>query len=395
MKRLLSALRCYRSFIGCCIICLIHTGINSVATAAMPYLKEYYGVELSTIIAGASACSCAMFLASFVGARFIRAAKPKGAFFVSTLCAALYAFLIYITDQVWGFYLGCALIGLTAAWGGHATSNIFVHRFHKNRAGTLIMALLSVGMLGGAGFQFLSGILLGRIGLRGLYLTMIGFAAVAALANLLLVENIEAEEDDVRQRPKAGKGNLQLYLSSAFLRLCAVTLCAASLAGTFGTLLVTFLMSHGISTELSTTCLSAYTLCGGCVAMVGGILADKFGYRLYVCYLYGTLLLGVACALIFHNFELFIVLPLMILFYAASSPNGSIYNMLAKPLFGKDALLAQTKLLSIGSLGSAVVLPIVTRIYETMGFNFLFGMQICIALVCFALIFPVLPKKMK
>lgn len=381
----------YSCFIGCCLITMIHTGINSVATAAMPYLREYYKCDLSTIIAGASSCSLAMFVAGFVGAKFIRTVKPKGAFWVASICAALYAFLIFITDHVWGFYVGCASVGFTAAWGGYATSNLFIHRFHKTNSATLIAVLSAMSMLGSSGFQFLTGILLTRIGLRGVYFVMICFAGLASVINYLLLDNIEADEESASRFTRTGLKDFEIYKDSKFRRLIIVTL-FGSCFGAFGTLCTTFLMSHGLSTEMSTTCLSLYTFCGGLLALISGRLADKNGYRFYTKYLYMFYAFAIVFALIFDKTSSIVVMVLMLFCFASSSPAMSIYNMISKPLFKEKALMAHTQLICIGSLGSAFVLPLLTKVYEIKGFSFLWLLLIGIAFINFILLMSVIPK---
>nr|MBQ4453902.1 MFS transporter [Clostridia bacterium] len=383
----------YRSLIGCMLITLIHTGINSVATAAMPYLREYYHCELSTIIAGASSCSFAMFFAGLLGSKVITGLKPKGAFYLSSFFAAAYPFMILISDQVWTFILGCAFIGLTAAWGSHATSNIYIHRFHEEHAAFFIASISTSGMFGGALFQFLSGKLLSVYGLRGLYLTMIFMAFLATIFNAVFVENIEAQESDVQKRSLDSSSSL--IKDDTFIRMGIVVLLSGSLCASFSTLLVTMLLKNGYTTQASTTYLSLHTLLSGTMALLSGMIADKKGYRFYMTYLYAIYFAAIAFAITYDHFPSGTLLILMIASFAAASPLASIYIMLCKPIFKERSLSAHTLLLSIGSIGSAVVLPFYTRLYESKGFTFLWVSLSVVAVLCFIILDNVIRNKNK
>ncbi|MDO4378526.1 MAG: MFS transporter [Erysipelotrichia bacterium] len=383
-------LKKYKCFIVCCIMVFIHTGINSVATAVMPQLKIYYGVELSTIISGAAACSIMMFIGGFIGAKFIRKVKPKGAFAVSSLFAALYAFLIFITDKVWGFYVGCAAVGLTAAWGGYATSNIYINKLYEKKAGVLIASLITVGSLGSATFQFISGRLLTVIGLRGVYLCLIFVALFAIVVNYLFLTNIDVDEN--KGNKTAVENDNAIFKERKFIKMTIVTLFGGTLCGTFGTLCTTFFQSHGIDTAVSATYLSFYTLSCGLLAMIAGAIADKFGYKTYVTYLFVAYLSAISLAIVYDKFEINAILPAMIIAFGLASSFGSIYNMLSKPIFMEKSLVANTKLMSVGSFGSAVLLPTYTKIYEMCGFSTLWILLMIISFICFYLVLSVLKE---
>lgn len=380
----------YRYYIICCLMVFIHTGINSVATALMPQLKIYYGVQLSEIITGAAACSLTMFIGGFIGAKFIKKVKPKGAFAVASICAGLYAFFILITDKLWGFYLGCALVGFTACWGSYATSIIYINKYYEKKSAILISSLITVGFFGSAFFQFCCGLFLQYIGLKGIYFSLILIALFALLINYLFLSNIEAIEKNKEVKSTV---DISFYKSHTFIKMSIVTLFGGTLCATFGTLCTTFFQSHDISTTLSTTYLSFYTLSCGLLALIGGIVVDKFGYKIYVIYLFVAYGIAISSALIFDNMELMFIIPFMIFFFGLASSIGSIYNLLSKPVFKEKFLTANTKLLSIGSFGSAILLPTYTKIYENFGFTTLWIILFIVSIICFALLISVINEK--
>lgn len=380
----------YRYYIICCLLVFIHTGINSVATALMPQLKLYYNVQLSEIITGAAACSLTMFIGGFIGAKFIKKVKPKGAFAIASICAALYAMFILITNKLWGFYLGCALVGFTACWGNYATSIIYINKYYEKKSAILISSLITVGFFGSAFFQFCCGYFLPYIGLKGIYLSLILIALLALLLNYLFLSNIDAVEknDEIKSAV-----DISFYKSKTFIKMSIVTLFGGTLCATFGTLFTTFFQSHGISTTLSTTYLSFYTLSCGLLALIGGMVVDKFGYKIYVIYLFAAYVIAISSALIFDNLELMPIIPFMILFFGLASSIGSIYNLLSKPIFKEKSLTANTKLLSIGSFGSAILLPTYTKLYEYLGFTKLWIILFIVSIICFALLISVINEK--
>lgn len=376
----------YQNFIGCCILIFIHSGVNGVASAAMPQLKIYYGTDLTNIIIGASICCIAVFLSSFYGAAFIKFFHPKNAFYIGSGCGMIFSLLIASTSFIYMFYLGCACAGLMVGWGTFATCNIYIDRFYYQHRSIYVSILSMMAMLGASIFQFMSGWILSYTSVDNLYRIMGIFCFLAILVNKKFITPINTYKSlpvlDAKNQKKR-------CFMPFFIRMTLVVFLGSALTGTFGSLCTTFLQVNEISASMSAIYLSLYTLLGGFFALFSGWIADKFGWKCYVLLIYISFMIGMICACIWNLKSEFFTMMVMILFTAFAMPTATTYNMLPSPLFKEHALWAHTKLMSMGYLGSTLLLPFFSKIYEYYGFYCVWISLFMLAGISIVLLIPV------
>lgn len=376
----------WSSYIACCLIMLIHTGLNSVATAAMPSLKMYYNTGLTEIVLGASVCCVSAFVAVFFADRVIRQLRPKKTLLLGSLCGTVFCLILSVSRSLWSFYVGCFFAGLLVAWGTYATCNVYIRNMDRSRWGLLTSAMITVGLVGSASFQILTGILLKNSTVPICYGVMAGISVLAILINLVAVEDVEAESPKRTDSGQPSAGLAKLLKDPVFVLLGLVVLLGPAYITIFSSLFTSILQAKGMDPAQSAALLSAYTFLGGLMALVTGKIFDRFSMKTYVLILYGAYFAGGVVALFWDSAGGFVLLLFMILAYAVSMPISSLYNLMSGPLFGDMALSANTKLMSIAYFGSTVILPAFSGLYQTRGFRTLWLIMLLMGVFCMALV---------
>jgi MFS family permease len=376
----------WKSYLSCCLIMLIHTGLNSVATAAMPSLKTYYQTDLTNIILGASVCCVSAFVAIFFADLVIQRLRPKWTLALGSACGFIFCLILSLSKNLYSFYIGCFFAGLLIAWGTYTTCNVYIRRMNPEKRGILTSAMITVGLIGSASFQVLTGILLKQGTVPSCYRVMALISLAAIGINLLGVEDIRAESQETNKKTGKNPGGFRLLLKNPiFLMMALVVLMGPAYVSIFSSLFSSILQAKGMDTAQSSAYLSAYTFLGGVMALATGKIFDRFQIKTYVILLYGAYFFGCLTAIIWNQKGGPALLILMIVAYAISMPIGSFYNLASGPLFGNMALAANTKLMSIAYFGSTVLLPLFSKIYTKKGFLYLWMVMIGIALVCMIL----------
>lgn len=373
----------WKSYVACCLIMLIHTGLNSVATAAMPSLTAYYNTNVTSIILGASVCCVSAFIAIFFADKVIQILRPKKTLMLGSLCGLIFCGILSISKNLISFYIGCFFAGLLVAWGTHATCNVYIRRMDQKRRGILTSAMITVGLIGSASFQVLTGVLLKNGSVPFCYSIMAIISLLAFVINLIGLEDIQPEV--LKRKDGRSVGLLSLLQNPSFLLLSLVVLLGPSYISTFSSLFTTILQSKGMDPSQSSLFLSLYTLLSGIMALFTGRIFDRFKTRTYVLLLYSAYFVGGISALIWNSSDRMIFLFIMVIAYSISMPISSLYNLISGSLFQELALSANTKLMSIAYFGSTVILPIFSNLYQTHGFQFLWIVMLSISGVCMLL----------
>lgn len=376
----------WSSYLACCLIMLIHTGLNSVATAAMPSLRAYYNTGLTEIVLGASVCCVSAFIAVFFADRVIQRLRPKRTLLLGSLCGTVFCLILSLSKNLWSFYVGCFFAGLLVAWGTYATCNVYIRKMDRSKWGILTSAMITVGLVGSASFQVLTGILLKNGTVPVCYSVMAGISVLAILINLVAVEDVEAENPKQAASGLPATGLGRLLKDPVFVLLGLVVLLGPAYIAIFSSLFTSILQAKGMDPAQSAVFLSAYTFLGGLMALVTGKIFDRFPMKTYVLILYGAYFAGGIAALLWDSTGLFVLLLFMILAYAVSMPISSLYNLMSGPLFGDMALSANTKLMSIAYFGSTVILPAFSNLYQTHGFRTLWIIMLLMGAFCMVLV---------
>ena len=373
-----------KTYLFCCLLMMIHTGLNSVATAAMPSLRAYYHTDLTNIVLGASVCCVSAFIAIFFADHVIQKIGPRKTLMLGSICGLIFCLLMACSDQLVWFYMGCFFAGLLVGYGTHAPCNVYIRRMDAEKRGILTSGMVTAGLIGGASFQVLTGYLLKSRSVSFCYLIMAGLALIAFIVGTIGLKDVKAEPiKQKREKKEKQEPNFQRLLKNpSFLLMAVIVLMGPAYITIFSTLLTSILQNAGMDPANSSLYLSAYTLLGGITALFTGRIFDRFQVKIYVLLLYTAYFIGTAAMLCWNRTGFTILLCLAIASYAVSMPVATLYNLVSGPFFGDLALAANTKLMSIAYFGSTVVLPIFSELYQTKGLNFLWGIMAVLAIIC-------------
>ena len=370
-----------KKYLFCCLLMLIHTGLNSVATAAMPSLTEYYRTDLTRIVMGASVCCVSAFIAIFFADFVIRKIGPRKTLMLGSCCGFVFCLLMACSDQLIWFYAGCFFAGLLVGYGTYAPCNVYIRQMNPDKRGVLTSGMVTSGLIGGASFQVLTGYLLKSRSVSFCYLIMAGLALLAFIAGTAGLK--EAEVEQVKKKKKNQGADFEKLLKEPiFLLMAVIVLMGPAYITIFSTLLTSILQNTGMNPAGSSLYLSAYTLIGGITALFTGKIFDRFSIKIYVLLLYTAYFIGTAAMLCWSRTGFTSLLCLAIAAYAVSMPAATLYNLVCGSFFGNLALTANTKLMSIAYFGSTVVLPVFSELYQTKGMVFLWGIMTALAIVC-------------
>lgn len=371
-----------KEFIVCAFVFSIHTGLNSIATAAIPSLKAFYSSDLTSIVLGASVCCVSAFIATFFSSKIIQILKPKKTLLLGSINGFLFCFIIASSKTLKMFYIGCIFAGLLIAWGTYAPIQIYIRNLYSHKQGVYTSYISAIGLLASALFQVLTGKLLINGSISYCYLIMSTFSIIAFLINFFFLKDINFE---IQKKEKREKKSI-LFKDVSFLLLLPVVLIISPVLTIFANLLTTLLANKGFNSSESSMFLSIYTIMGGLLAMHSGRLFDRVTTKRYILNLAFVYLIGLTLSATWYFTNSIILLFASMICFAYSVPLASLYNLIVGRMFKNDALFAHTKLMSMTYLGSTLILPMLSKLYQEIGYTKLLMVLSVLFLICIVLL---------
>ncbi len=340
----------YLTAAGCLIVMFFFMGALQTIGVFIPAIAKDFssiaGVGYMIIFANASG-----FLLSLVASKVIKKLSPKWTLFLcSFLCAG--HFLIYsISQNIGHLYLGAVIGGFTIAWGTHSCVAAIIQSWFIEKRGTMIGIVFGAAGFGASFMTFLAGQLMNAFDWRTAYryLALI-LLAITIIANLLLIRDpkkmgckplgwereAELEAEAAKKAANAqGIIRAEAIKTPAFWCLCIGLFLSAFMLTGFSNYAPAFWQSRGTASVVTSNWISVYSAIGAIAVILAGVMADKFGAKVFASYNYIVYIIGIVVLLltggVFSAGAAFIVCLMCGLAYPTT---GSINATLIRYVFG-------------------------------------------------------------
>lgn len=390
---------------ACSVVMFFNLACCGIIAVMIPHFVTALNVSLTAVISTTSVGTIFGFIANMTTAKMIKRFKAKTTMLLGILATVVFTVMNAYCNQLWMLYVSCAISGFTLGWCTQVTCASIISAWYIKKRATMISITFGISAFGSALFQFLAGQLIGVVGQKGTYLILgLTTGILTSIVALICIKNTpeevgqkpygweEQEKQEHREENNIHMGSgisiREAYKSASFL-MSAVAVAFASMALTgFGSIVSTFWQQNGIEMAQSSTYVSAITFIGGIVMMVAGIIADKFGSKVFVAFIFAAYVLSVASALLWSQNYISVLLITTIIFNAMAKPIQGISSIISKPIFGPVASDAiNSKLMAAFYVGTATINIISGSIVDlTNSFTPLWILLITLAIISCVLI---------
>lgn len=335
---------------------------------------------------------------TFVGNLFVgkvmSKVKSKWVFFIGAILIPVHFVLYYFSTSVAMIYAAAAVSGIATAFL-MAPASVILSNWFVAKRNTAITCAFGAMNIGGAIFMSLAGQLVTTWGWRNVELLNAAVVLVISLVVCLLIVRESPEEvgqkpygydqasalEDAGVEDTSGVSASRAYKSPSFYMLFISCIVIATSAYTFTSLAPAFLTEGGMSIEKASAMTSAYSVIALPGAVLAGMVADKWGTKVFMIYC-GVL----ACVglLVFSTGSIAVaVVGVVVVCLGLADPmGGSSAPLLTSACFGMKDYSKLIGFMQGGlSLGGAIMLPVVSAICESASTSVGFKMAAAITAV--------------
>lgn len=340
---------------------------------------ERQGIPMTIVSLASVAATVAIFVSGLYIGKIIRAMGMKRMMLLGcALMAAAYLQFAFANPVI--LFSGFICLGVATTLCGYTPASLIITNWYdKGRA--LALSVVFTGMtLGTALYSSLCGVLLTEYGMKitalivGGCVFSLGFPAILLLVKEAPAKapSAEAQKMAEKERKTDKPGVLDISekeagKTSLFLLILFVTLLAAGLLSTVQSYIPSHLQNEGMSILQSSQVYSVMMLAGTFGTILGGILADRFGTRVFI--LYTSALSWIATWLLIFNptgqGAMFLAAAMMGLAYPLCTVTPSL---LMSDTFGQRActgLLGLVQASTFVSIG--IFFPVTGFLYRWQG----------------------------
>ena len=337
----------YITAFGCFVVMFVHLGMMTSIGLFIPHIAADLEIAISKVSYIVTFATLSAFICSFFAARvFERFSARYVLLFASALSAIHYVIYSY-ADNIFPLYIGGVLAGLVLGLGANACIASILSSWFIEKRSTVIGIVFGGAALGGAATQLLAGHLIEEYGWRNTYLILAGIAfLVAATANLLLIRNPEkigqkplgwenAQKINMIDKKRSGVSLQRARKKSSFwFCMVGIVLIGPLITG-FQAYAPTYWQMSGATALDTAKYMSLLSLLGAAGTILGGIIAEKFGSKVYITYCVCAYIIGVGLVLIVPEKSSMILLIIAITLIGTSFPlSNSVPATITTNAFG-------------------------------------------------------------
>lgn len=235
-------------------------------------------------------------MSMFVG-RVIPKTKAKGAFLIGGILIPLHFVLYYLSKSLLTIYIAAAISGIGAALIMTAAPVLLSNWFVAKRSTVITIAFGSMNV-GGAIFMYMAGQTVASMGWRNVELLNAGIVLVLSL--LISIFVLREKPEDVGQKPygydqvpetaeaevdtSKGLTVKEAIKSPSFYILFIGFFAVVTVAYCYTSLVPTYLTGIGMSIESASAYVSGYSIVAIVASVIAGMVADKWGEKVYLIY---------------------------------------------------------------------------------------------------------------
>lgn len=357
---------------ACSVVMFCNLACCGIMTVMLPHFVTTLNTSLTAVISTSSVGTIFGFVANMTTARMIKRFKAKTTMLLGILATVIFTVMNAYCTQLWMLYVSNVVSGFTLGWCTQVTCASIISAWYIKKRATMISIVFGISAFGSALFQFLAGQLLGMVGQKGTYLILgLTTGILTSLVALICIKNTPEEvgqkpygwdakdEPEVKYSTTQTEGGISIheaYKSAAFPMTIIAVACASMCLTGFISIASTFWQQNGVEAATSATYVSLITFIGGIITIIAGMIADKFGLKIYVTLIFTAYAISVLSALLWSENHLFGLLMITVVFNGMSKPIQSVSSVLSKPLFGAIASDAvNSKLMAAFYVGTAAI----------------------------------------
>lgn len=374
--------------IGCFIVMFIHLGTIGTAGIFIPQFINTFQVPVSKISLNVTFSSLTGFISSLIVGRIQYKLSAKKMLLIGSVAGFLHYLVGGMANGVGLLYLGSVFGGITFGFGTQTCNAAIITRWFEEKSASVMGFVFGGAAFGSAVLLFISGILIESIGWRSTYIVfalMHLFIAIPAILFLIKEKENhfpssihyvkEVNPDKAKKRVQSDVDKLEgatlteIHRSISFwLLMISMVLCGTLITG-FKTFIPSFWQSTGISALKSSQYISVFMILATVTTMVSGTIADKFGRKAFITYLYFTYIIGMIFVMIYSPEVGISNIPIIIIMMSVSYPlYGSIPATVVQEVFGyKHYKELCAELMGAFYIGLSMVSPVIGGLRDMTG----------------------------
>jgi len=385
-------------------ILFMHLGTIGTVTLFIFPVSMGLGVSIAAVILKLSISSGAGAIFSFFGTPIVKKMTPRWALLLASFLGGLRFIGFYFSTALWQMYIFTVLAGIMMVLGTNSVVSAMAGSWFIERRAAVLGAMFSGAAAGNAFWQLVSGFMITNHGWRMAYLVQgVVLIVVCCGINLLFIRTPQQKG----QKPLGWEKAEQLKAAAASAKEKAVGVGVAEALKTkyfwvysIGIILSvvvgngirnnvsTFLQMGGMTPLQAGSIASAVSAIGIFTAFLGGMVAQKFGMKVYLTYLYVAFFTAIIVLLLNVEF-LFILIAVYVVTIAFSGPMLTAMNpTIASAVFGNKDYTGILTTLAPAMLVGLFIAPTVTSIMLGAGLTLAQVMMIllCVGVVAFVVL---------
>jgi MFS family permease len=374
----------YRVAIGCFIIMFVHSGMLMTIGVFIPHIVQELNLAVGLVALIVSFATGAAFFANFGVPKALATLGPKKTLYLASSICTLHYVVLSFSNNLFMLYLGGVLGGLVLGFGAQACMAAVISSWFIEKRATIIGMVFGGSAFGGAVCQFISGIFINEFGWRNAYLIdAVIIFALGFAANLFFIRTPEAmgqkplgwdKQGDQSASPAAGAAaapSLGVDLPTArgtlsFWLIALGVMLSGMLITGWQTFTPAFWQASGIEKLQSSHFASLFSLIGAAAMLYSGVIADKFGNKVYLSYLILTFIGGTVLLIQFTNVSTMISIGTIIICALSFPLSSSVPATVTTDAFGRahytKIMSSFTAMLYLGKCLSSPVMGYIQKV---------------------------------
>ena len=294
---------------GCLIIMFMLLGSWSSFGLIIPKIAEEFGCSTSSISIVVSASTISAFVSSFLLAPLLKKLGAKKVLYIATVVSALGAVGYGLAPNPTVLFICGFIPGITLAWGTNACCATVISQWFIEKRGSVVGVVFGGAALGATFFTYLTGVLLEKTSYHNVYFIFAGIVfAVCMLVNIFMIKTPQ----QLGQKPLGWEKEHELAAASAsggkeeapgldftaakrslsFWLILIGSVFVGTLFTGFNTYAPTFWQTNGMDAATSSLYMTVFSFIGVIATVTAGVVADKFGSKIFISYLLGIAIIG-------------------------------------------------------------------------------------------------------
>lgn len=390
-----------KAAVACFFIMFFHLGLIGTVGLFIPeWVNEMKAYTLGQISFMVTVGSISSFIFNLFAGRIISKFGAKKTLLLASVFGCIHFVTYGMSHTPYGLYLGAALSGIPFAYGTHTVNATLISQWFIEKRASILGYVFGGASLGCALVVYLAGILIAKIGWHNTYFVLSAAWLIFGCGiNLLFIKTPEQmgqkplgweKQDEIdkltkdNEASKVGVDYSTALKSVAFWLLFISLVTVGMLITGFKTFAPTFWRTNGVTPIMASMYISIFLLISTAATMVSGKIAEKFGNKVFLLYLYTSFIVGLGIVIysVTHLTPLIIIISIAVVGIAYPL-YGTIPAQLTTNTFGdKDYAKISAQMMSAFYIGLGLVSPVFSAIFaRTKSFVPIFMLLMVLAVI--------------